>query len=75
MRITVHSPWLPGYIDVAQTVLVTLTMAGLFLDRSRMPKNHQTFSLNTPTDFKVSIMRITFTNKKTYFLENNKGLS
>ena len=26
----VHSPWLPGYIDVAQTVLVILTMAGLF---------------------------------------------
>ena len=27
---TVHSPWLPGYIDVAQTILVTLTMVELF---------------------------------------------
>ena len=33
MHIPVHSPWLPGYIDVAQTVLVILTMAGLFPDR------------------------------------------
>ena len=32
----VHSPWLPGYINVAQTVLVLLTMAGLFLDRPRI---------------------------------------
>ena len=31
--IPVHSPWLPGHIDVMQTVLVILTMAGLFLDR------------------------------------------
>ena len=33
MLIPVHSPWLPGYIDVVQTVLIILTMAGLFLDR------------------------------------------
>ena len=33
MHIPVHSPWLPGYIDVAQTVLLILTMAGLFQDR------------------------------------------
>ena len=30
MLIPVHSPWLPGYIDFEQTVLVILTMAGLF---------------------------------------------
>ena len=30
MCIPVHSPWLPGYIDVTQTILVILTMAGLF---------------------------------------------
>ena len=29
----VQSPWLPGYIDVTWTILVTLTMAGLFPDR------------------------------------------
>ena len=29
----VHSPWLPGYIDVLPTVLIILTMADLFPDR------------------------------------------
>ena len=33
MHIPVHSPWLPGYVDVTQTVLVILTMTGLFPDR------------------------------------------
>ena len=33
MHVPVHSPWHPGYIDVAQTVLVILTVAGLFPDR------------------------------------------
>ena len=28
--IPVHSPWPPGYIDVAQTILVMLIMAGIF---------------------------------------------
>ena len=40
MRIPVHSLfyqcWLPGYINGAQTILIILTMAGLFLDRPRM---------------------------------------
>ena len=31
--IPVYSPWLPGYFDVAQTVLIILTMVGLFTDR------------------------------------------
>ena len=30
MCIPVHSPWLPGYIDVVQTIIVVLTMVGLF---------------------------------------------
>ena len=34
MCIPVQSPWLPGNINVVQTVLVILTMAGLFPDRS-----------------------------------------
>ena len=34
MCIPVHSPWLPSYINVMQTILVILTMTGLFLDRS-----------------------------------------
>ena len=36
MNIPVHSPWLPGYIDVSQSVLVILSMVGLFLDRFRI---------------------------------------
>ena len=44
--IPVHSPWLPGYIDVVQTVLAILTMAGLFLDRTRISFYNLPFSLN-----------------------------
>ena len=33
MFIPVHSPWLPGYIDVTQTILIILTMVGLFPHR------------------------------------------
>ena len=33
LHIPVHSLWLPGYINVVQTILVILTMAGVFLDR------------------------------------------
>ena len=33
MRIPAHSPWLPGYIDVTQIILVILKVVGLFLDR------------------------------------------
>ena len=33
MCIAVHSAWLPGYADVTQTVLIILTVAGLFPDR------------------------------------------
>ena len=33
MCILVTSPWLPGYMDVTQTILIILTMAGLFPDR------------------------------------------
>ena len=32
MCIPVHSPWLPGYISVVQTVFLILIMAGLFLN-------------------------------------------
>ena len=31
------SPCLPGYTDVAQTILITLMMAGLFMDRPDKP--------------------------------------
>ena len=35
--ILVHSSWLPGYMDVMQTILIILTMAGLFPDRPHIP--------------------------------------
>ena len=34
--IPVHSPWLPGYINIPETILIMLTMAGLFLDTPHM---------------------------------------
>ena len=37
---SVHSPWLPGYTDVVQTILVLLTMVGLFPDRPCIPTKH-----------------------------------
>ena len=33
MHIPAHSPWLPGYADVTQTILIILTTVGLFPDR------------------------------------------
>ena len=32
MHFPVYSPWLPGYINIMQTILIILTMAVLFLD-------------------------------------------
>ena len=40
MCIPVHSPWLPGYMDVTQTILFMLTMVGLFLDRPHIWDTH-----------------------------------
>ena len=33
MRIPVYSPWIPGYINVTQTIIIVLTVGGFFLDR------------------------------------------
>ena len=33
MCIPVHSPWLPGYMGVTQTIFIILTMAGLYPDK------------------------------------------
>ena len=38
MRIPVHCHWLPGYIGVMQTILIILSMAGLFPDRPHICK-------------------------------------
>ena len=37
--IPVHSPWLPGYIDVMHTILIILTLAGLSPDRPHIPRS------------------------------------
>ena len=39
MHIPVHSPWLPDYINVVQTILIILTMVGLFSDRPHKPRS------------------------------------
>ena len=41
MCIPAHCPWLPGYTDVAQTLLIILTMVGLFPDRPHISKETQ----------------------------------
>ena len=43
MDIPVPSPWLPGYIDGTQTVLITVTMAGLFPERPCTPMIHHLY--------------------------------
>ena len=50
--IPVHSPWLLRYIDVVQTILVIVTMAGLFPDRPHM----LCFFLYVPTYDKISFI-------------------
>ena len=44
MLIPVHSPWPAGYIDVLQTILVIVTMAGLFLDRPWYVNNNKYYT-------------------------------
>ena len=46
MCISVHSPWLPGYINVPQTILVILTMAGLLVYRPHIFSTHSKYPSN-----------------------------
>ena len=48
MHIPVHSPWLPGYIDVVQTILIVLTMPGLF-PTDLIKRNNTIFIFNLGT--------------------------
>ena len=61
MRIPVYSLRLPGYIGVVQTVLIILTMAGLFLDRP------YTYMLHTHIFFKGDFL------KKDWFIFKERG--
>ena len=57
LHIPVHCPWLPGYMDVTQTILVLLTMAGIFSNSPRK-YTHETITtsqiINTSSPSKVS---------------------
>ena len=47
MHIPLNPPWLPGYISFVQTVLVILTMVGLFPDRPSTSSITEMFLLKT----------------------------
>ena len=49
MCIPVHSPWLPGNTGVVQTVLVTLTVAGLFPDRRHILRSSWKYKTLKPS--------------------------
>ena len=59
-HIPVHFPQLPGYTDVVQTILIILTMAGLFLDRPhkrQKAKRHN--SLEEPRSLRLVTCLVT----------------
>ena len=45
MHIAVHYPRPPGYIDVTQTIIVILTMVGIFLDRTHIPETFKSANI------------------------------
>ena len=51
VRIPVHSPWLPGYIDVEQTVLLMLTMSTLFPDGPIITHLSENWNIWTISEF------------------------
>ena len=57
MCFPVHSPWLPGYTDVVQTILILLTIAGPFLDRPHVCTHTYTKS---SLNYQVYILMVTF---------------
>ena len=46
--IPVHFSWLPGYIDIVQSILIILTMAGLFPDK---PDIHNNWHFNVSNHY------------------------
>ena len=54
MHLPVHSAWLSGYIDVAQTILLILTVVGLFPDRPHILQWEVFLKINTYTTVYVS---------------------
>ena len=53
--IPVPLPWLPGYISVMQTIVIVLTMAGLFLGHTlwyiQLGNNHHSQDIHHPWNF------------------------
>ena len=66
MCIPVHSPWLPGYISVVQTILVALTMAGLFPDRQRERERRTTTTMTRTTTTMMTTTRTTMGYKTAF---------
>ena len=62
MCIPVHSPCLPGYINVTQTVLIILTMVGVFPDR---PCTFPMLQRNKILDLALICLMIFMEEKKT----------
>ena len=69
MCIPVHSSWLPGNIDVTQTILIILTMAGLFQDRSCVYTHTHTHThTNLTTGVSTVGLRLAKWNNNTPYL-------
>ena len=86
MHIPVHSPCLPGYINVMQTILIILTMAEHFPDRSgffssgfagvtptRIPKRHLVRSCSAPPRFVITSEL--FSYERDSFIMNKSGVA
>ena len=71
MHILVHSPWLPGYISVLQTIHVMLTIAGLFFNIPRI-MNHYLLSLllNLEGKTKNNMLPLSLRNEHLPWREN-----
>lgn len=68
MHILGHCPWLPGYIGM-QTVLLTLTMAGLFPDKPHIP-NRITSFLGEPLLF-IFLLTFYYGNLQMYKIKTS----
>ena len=76
MYTPVHSPCLPGYIDVAQTILFMLKMAGCFLDRPYIFRSVWCIPLPETYIFWLSLLACKFLkviniSKKKYLFKNS----
>ena len=67
MLIPVHSPWLPGYIYITQTILVILIMVGLLPDRPHIITERLCFiqiQSSATMNIELLMKRVTITLRK-----------